>query len=71
MTNVLTVLDDVAKSLSALPELVVKEFPPSANKEALVAYMYPNPRDWSIVANQPNLPSRKSTSGSTLLDAHT
>ena len=71
VATVLTVLDDVAKSLSALPELVVKEFPPSANKEALVAYMYPNPRDWSVVANQPNLPSRKSTSGSTLLDART
>ena len=64
VATVLTVLGDVAKSLSALPELVVKEFPPSANKEALVAYMYPNPRDWSVVANQPNLPSRKSTSDS-------
>ena len=57
--TILIVLQDVATSLSGLPELVVKEFPPSANKEALVAYMYPNPRDWSLVANQPTLPSRK------------
>ncbi len=61
------VLQDVATSLSSLPKLVAKEFPPSANKEALVAYMYPNPRDWSLVANQPTLPSRKSSWLDTLL----
>lgn len=61
VATILAVLNEVARASSSLPDVISKEFPPSQNKEALLNYIYPNPQDWSIVANQPTLPPRKST----------